>query len=73
MVLLDEKKRKENEKKFGTWEELPDGGRHYSYEISGRYNWMARYVKEVDSISKLRTLLQKQSLSPVHVLVPSNL
>ena len=52
MDLLDKKKRKENEKKFGTWEELPDGGRRYSYEIRGRYNWMARYVKEVDSMEK---------------------
>jgi len=31
MDILDEKKRKENEKKFGTWEELRDGGRRYSY------------------------------------------
>jgi len=30
---IDEVKRKENEKKFGNWEELPDGGRRYFYEV----------------------------------------
>ena len=59
MDLLDEKKRKENEKKFGTWKELSDGGRRYSYEIRGRYNWMARYVKEVDSMEKTLKFYQE--------------
>lgn len=42
------KKRKENEKKFGSWINLPDGGRRYFYEIKGKHGWSARYVKEVD-------------------------
>jgi hypothetical protein len=41
--------RKQNETKFGRWEELPDGGRRYSFELSGRQGWLARYIKEVDS------------------------
>jgi hypothetical protein len=41
-------KRKQNEKKFGSWDELPDGGRRYFFDIQGRYGWRARYVKEVD-------------------------
>ena len=41
-------RRKLNEKKFGSWEELPDGGRRYWYEVKGRFGWRARYVKEVD-------------------------
>ncbi|MBC7226842.1 MAG: hypothetical protein H5T61_06360 [Thermoflexales bacterium] len=42
-------KRRENEKKFGHWDELPGGGRRYFYEVRGRYGWKARYVKEVDA------------------------
>jgi len=45
--MRDERKRRQNEKKFGVWEELPDGGRHYFYEVQGHYGWGARYVKEV--------------------------
>jgi len=47
--VRDERKRRENERKFGFWEELPNGGRRYFYEVQGRYGWKARYVKEVDS------------------------
>ncbi|MEY4570715.1 MAG: hypothetical protein RLZZ398_2154, partial [Verrucomicrobiota bacterium] len=39
--------RSHNEKKFGHWEELEDGGRRYSLEVAGRHGWMARYFKEV--------------------------
>ncbi|MBU3966323.1 MAG: hypothetical protein KKG76_02950 [Euryarchaeota archaeon] len=46
---IDEGKRKENEKKFCNWEELSDGGRRYFYEVDGRFGWLARYIKEVDS------------------------
>ncbi len=42
-------RRRQNERKFGQWEELSGGGRRYSREITGRYGWKARYVKEVDS------------------------
>jgi hypothetical protein len=41
-------KQRENEKKFGTWEELPDGGRKYIYVVKGRYEWSSHYIKEVD-------------------------
>lgn len=54
-----EYKRKENERKFDTWEELPGGGRRYSYEIKGRYNWIARYVKEVDELEKTLRFYQE--------------
>lgn len=47
---MNEHKRRENERKFGQWESLPDGGRRYSYEVSSRRGgWKARYVKEVDA------------------------
>ena len=34
--------RAQNEKKFGTWEELADGGRRYRLDIAGRLGWQAR-------------------------------
>jgi hypothetical protein len=41
-------KRAQNEQKFGSWDELPGGGRRYWYDVHGRSGWRARYVKEVD-------------------------
>jgi len=46
---MDARKRAQNERTFGTWDELPDGGRRYSFEVKGRSDWFARYVKEVDA------------------------
>jgi hypothetical protein len=46
--MLDEHKRRQNERKFGSWEELRSGGRRYQYEVHGRHGWRAVYVKEVD-------------------------
>ena len=40
--------RAQNEKKFGAWDELPDGGRRYCLSIAGRFGWTAIYLKEVD-------------------------
>ena len=42
------KKRELNEKKFGSWRELPDGGRKNFNRVKGHRQWTARYVKEVD-------------------------
>jgi hypothetical protein len=41
--------REQNERKFGQWLTMPDGGRRYWLEIAGRHGWRARYVKEVDA------------------------
>jgi len=46
---VDERKRRQNERKFANWTELPGGGRRYWYEVMGRTGWLARYVKEVDA------------------------
>lgn len=46
---MDENKRKQNERKFGRWDDTPGGGRIYRYEVQGRTGWKARYVKVVDS------------------------
>ncbi len=47
--MINEYKRRENERKFGNWDEIHNGGRRYFYEIQGRYGWKARYVKVVDA------------------------
>jgi hypothetical protein len=44
--------RPQNERKFGSWEELPNGDRRYWFEVAGRRGWKARYVKEVDADEK---------------------
>lgn len=49
MHIQNKIKRKENEKKFVKWEELPDGGRKYIYVVKGRYGWSSHYIKEVDA------------------------
>jgi hypothetical protein len=41
-------KRQLNENKFSDHEDLPDGGRRYWLDVSGRHGWKARYVKIVD-------------------------
>lgn len=41
--------REQNERKFGHWEDLPNGGRKYWLDVQGRNGWRARYVKKVDS------------------------
>ncbi len=46
---MDKIKRKKNETEFETWIEKEDGNRIYSFEISGRLGWKARYLKEVNS------------------------
>ena len=46
---MNEAKRRQNERKFGAWEDLPSGGRRYWYDVPGHSGWRARYVKEVDA------------------------
>ena len=41
--------RRQNERTFPRWEELPGGGRRYFRQIHGRSGGFARYCKEVDA------------------------
>ncbi|MCP4418981.1 MAG: hypothetical protein GY805_20385 [Chloroflexi bacterium] len=43
-----ERKRRKNERKFGSWEELPHNARRYILEVPGYHGWFAKYLKEVD-------------------------
>ena len=56
---MDVRKRRQNEKKFGAWEELPDGGRRYFYEVQERHGWVARYVKEVSPSEQIIRFYQE--------------
>jgi len=40
-------KKLRNERKFSQWGELPLGGRKYWHEVTGKFGFKARYVKEV--------------------------
>ena len=51
--------RTQNEKKFGHWEDLPEGGRRYWRDVSGRQGWRARYLKEVDANELTRRFWQE--------------
>lgn len=58
-LMIDERKRRENERKFEVWNELPDGSRCYFYEVQGRHGWTARYVKEVDASERTLKFYQE--------------
>ncbi|MBI3118521.1 MAG: hypothetical protein HYZ00_07530 [Candidatus Hydrogenedentes bacterium] len=51
--------RQQNERKFGQWEELPEGGRRYWLDVMGRSGWHARYLKEVDVHETTRCFWQE--------------
>ena len=68
-------KRRQNEEKFSTWDELSDGGRRYFYEVQGRHGWSARYVKEVDNLEQTTRFYQeiydeKGELAEMHEKYP---
>lgn len=65
---MKESRRKKNEKKFGSWKDLLNGGRVYHYELKGRHGWKARYVKEVD-VSELTVRFQQEIYDPYGRLV----
>ncbi len=46
---MDARRRRQHERKFGTWADLPNGGRRYLFEVKGRSGWHARYAKDVDA------------------------
>jgi hypothetical protein len=51
--------RKRNERRFPTWEDLPDGGRRY-YEVKkGKIAGYARYVKTVDADETTVSIVQE--------------
>lgn len=51
--------RKQNERRFGHWVDLPDGGRRYWRYVSGQESGYARYVKVVDANEVTLTIVQE--------------
>ncbi len=70
-------KRRQNELKFGRWEDLPDGGRRYWLDVAGHHGWRARYVKEVDAAEETVAFRQEifdetGQLTEVHEKFPAD-
>ena len=56
--------RAQNERKFKHCEELPNGGRRYIREFTGRAGGRARYVKEVDPNERTMRFAQEIMTQP---------
>ncbi len=74
---MTKKKLHKNERKFGNWEELPNGDRRYWYDVTGRFNWLARYIKEVDANERTIRFYQeiyneKGKLVEIHTKYPND-
>lgn len=57
--MESDRKRRENERKFGQWKTSPDGGRTYWLDVPGLHGWTARYVKKVDASEQTVLFLQE--------------
>lgn len=69
------KKRRQNEKKFRKWQDLPKGGRKYWFEVKGKFGYWAKYVKEVDEREETTKFYQeifdeKDNLIEIHEKFP---
>lgn len=51
--------RRQNEKDFGNWDELPDGGRRYWAERQGKVSGRQRMIKVVDADEKTLLVVQE--------------
>ena len=51
--------REQNERKFPNWIDLPNGGRRFWLDVSGRLGWRARYIKEVDANEETTAFFQE--------------
>lgn len=70
--------REQNERKFKWWDNLPDGGRRYWYDVQGRSGYWARYVKIVDATEKTQRFFQEifdshDTLIAIHEKYPVDL
>ncbi len=70
-----ESKRQLNERKFPNWQTLPDNGRKYWIDITGRHGWLARYIKEVNEMEETVRFYQeifdsKGNLAEIHKKFP---
>ena len=51
--------RKDNERRFKNWDDLPDGGRRYWYDRKGITSGYQRIIKVVDAHETTLQLLQE--------------
>ena len=60
--------RRQNERRFGRWEDLPDGGRRYERIVMGAMGGHARYVKIVDR-DEITLCIVQQIYNPAGELI----
>jgi hypothetical protein len=68
-------KRAQNENEFDNWEDLPDGGRRYWFDVKGKMGGLARYVKTVNAEEITITFVQEiydahNELTEIHEKYP---
>ena len=51
--------RRENERRFKYWDDLPDGGRRYWYDRAGAVSGYQRIIKVVDADEITQMLIQE--------------
>jgi hypothetical protein len=56
---MDKSKRVKNEKEFDNWEDLPEGGRKYHFEVLGKMGGFASYIKITDADEKTISFVQE--------------
>ncbi len=74
---MNAKRRQKNEAEYEFWVEKENGNRIYSFEISGKMGWKAKYLKEVDSEEETIRFWQeiydeKNSLREIHEKYPAD-
>ena len=52
-------KQKKNEIEFDHWQELPEGGRKYWFDVKGKHGGFARYTKVTDANEITVTFVQE--------------
>ena len=61
--------RAQNEAKFGTWEDLPGGGRRYRLDVAGRQGWSAENPRDWKIDLKVNVADAEGEASPYQVRV----
>jgi len=51
--------RAQNEKKFGQWDDLSDGGGRCRLDVPGKMGWLARCLEKMDAGEKARRFWQE--------------
>ena len=75
--MLNQLKRTQNENEFEHWQELPDGGRKYWFDVKGKMTGFARYIKVTDALEQTVSFVQEiydsnETLFSIHEKYPTD-